>query len=169
MKFAELVFLNSIALVFTFFSKAESIQFEKRQIRMGQVKIVVEIADNDERRSRGLMFRESLPKDQGMLFLFEAEQLLSFWMKNTRIPLSIGFFDRNRVLLEVVEMEPMRSVIQKEIPQYRSRQPAQYALEMNKGWFASNHILPGVRWEWQEAEKRKVRTSTKVGYLFPFD
>ncbi|MCB0362464.1 MAG: DUF192 domain-containing protein, partial [Bdellovibrionales bacterium] len=133
-------------------------EFDRKSIRLGPVIIEVELADNDERRTYGLMNRDSLPKNQGMLFAFDTEQYLSFWMKNTRIPLSIGFFDKNRVLIEVLEMKVLKSVLEIEIPQYRSQKPALYALEMNKSWFKENNIKPGAQWNWVSEVKKKPGT-----------
>ncbi len=131
----------------------DQITFKKREMQIGSTRILVEIADNDLRRSRGLMFRKSLSEDQGMIFIFPQAQTLSFWMKNTLVPLSIGFFDQNRVLFEIKNMEPMKSVMQINWPQYTSSRLAQYALEMNLGWFEKNKIRPGVQWNWIKQEK----------------
>lgn len=118
------------------------ILFDKKKIKLGSKTIEVEVADTDPKRERGLMFREELPEDKGMLFIFDQERILSFWMKNTLIPLSIGYFDKNKKLLEIHEMTP--AVLgEREIKTYPSRLPAMYALEMPKAWFARNQIKPG--------------------------
>ena len=116
---------------------------KKRTIKVGNKKILVEVADNDRDRARGLMFRESLPKDEGMLFIFDEPEPLAFWMKNTLIPLSIGFFSKDRRLINVLEMRPM-SPLEKEPKHYRSEGLALYALEMNEGWFKKNNLGPGA-------------------------
>lgn len=121
----------------------ESVGFEKKQIRIGDRLITVEVADTDARREQGLMFRTELPDDRGMLFVFEDTRQLSFWMKNTLIPLSIGYFDRNKKLLETYEMV-LAVIGEREIKTYPSRSPAMYALEMPKGWFARHGIHPGT-------------------------
>ena len=66
----------------------------------------VEVAQTDEQRQQGLMFRESLADDSGMVFMFFEEHSGGFWMKNTRIPLSIAFFDENGIILEILDMDP---------------------------------------------------------------
>jgi uncharacterized membrane protein (UPF0127 family) len=120
--------------------------FRRSKIRLAERQITVELADTPELRERGLMFRNELPENQGMLFVFESEQRLSFWMLNTLIPLSIGYFDRNKVLLEVYEMEPMAS--RTAIPKtYPSQRPALYALEMPKGWYFRHGVKPGAKFE----------------------
>jgi len=117
--------------------------FEKRKIKIGKRVLSVEVADSMEKRAQGLMFRESLPKDHGMLFVFENEEQLAFWMKNTLIPLSIGYFDRNRKLINSMEMEPAPAT-EMNPKTYHSAKPAMYALEMTKGWFSRNKVGPGT-------------------------
>lgn len=109
------------------------------KITVGTQAITAEIADTDESRERGLMYRTSMPANEGMLFVFDRAETMAFWMKNTLIPLSIGYFDENKKLIEVYEMTPavMGEVQPKTYPSHR---PAQYALEMNKGWFAAHHV-----------------------------
>jgi len=91
----------------------------------------IEIADNQEARARGLMFRDSMPADHGMLFIFESSYVQTFWMKNTRIPLDILYFDSNYKLVSVQQrVPPCRS---DPCAQYPSTGPAQYVLELNSG------------------------------------
>lgn len=108
-------------------------------------KITVEIATTSEEKAKGLMYRKDLPKDTGMLFIFDNEQRLSFWMKNTYIPLTIGFFDSKMKLLETKDMQPhLGPVSDEKLPHYESAQIAKYALEMPLGWFAKNKIKAGA-------------------------
>ena len=117
--------------------------FKKRKIKIADHTIVVEIADTEERRAYGLMFRESIGKDAGMLFIFDDERERAFWMQNTLIPLSIGYFSRAKILNEVIDMQP--AVMGAARPKtYPSKSQAMYALEMNVGWFERKKIRPGV-------------------------
>jgi uncharacterized membrane protein (UPF0127 family) len=100
-------------------------------------KIRVEVARTEDEKARGLMFRESLGKDDGMLFVYDREEFLTFWMKNTPIPLSIAFIDRRGKIVDIQDMEPFS------LSTHASTLPAQYALEMNKGWFKRNGIGVG--------------------------
>jgi len=101
----------------------------------------VEIADNQEARARGLMFRDSMPADHGMLFIFESPYVQTFWMKNTRIPLDILYFDSNYKLVSVQErVPPCRS---DPCAQYPSTGPAQYVLELNSGMAEKLGAKPG--------------------------
>lgn len=119
------------------------VTFEKRKIKLAGRVLTVEIADTSDKRAQGLMFRESLPKDHGMLFVFESEEEMAFWMKNTLIPLSIGYFDRNKKLINSMEMEPAPAT-EMNPKTYHSAKPAMYALEMTKGWFSRNKVGAGT-------------------------
>lgn len=116
------------------------------EIQLGDKILDVEIADTVETRAKGLMFREELCEDCGMLFVYETPQVLSFWMKNTRIPLSIGFFDEKQILLQVLDMEVAKT---EPLPFYKSHKKAQYALEVNRGWFEQNGIELGEKFSFR--------------------
>jgi hypothetical protein len=111
------------------------------RIRIGGVEVDAEIADNQELRARGLMYRDSLPENHGMLFVYGTAEVRSFWMRNTRIPLDIAFIDSNNVILNIEQMEPQSD------QNYYSRGPMMYALEMRQGWFEANGVGPGDRLE----------------------
>lgn len=100
----------------------------------------VEVADRPETRQVGLMFRRSLPEDEGMLFVFEEPQVLEFWMRNTYLPLDVAFVSQSGVILNIEAMKPLD-----EGPRYRSCGPARYAIEANQGWFARRGIGPGAK------------------------
>jgi len=84
------------------------------------------------------MYRQSLARDSGMLFVFEVEDTYRFWMKNTYIPLSIAYVDRAGVISDVLEMAPLDTTTR-----YAPSRPALYALEMNSNWFTADGIKPG--------------------------
>lgn len=112
------------------------------ELGVGGRRVLVEIADDPAERSRGLMHRESLPEDQGMLFVYPEERdSLGFWMKNTLIPLDIAFVDRELRIVDIQRMEPLD-----ETTRY-SAAPAMYALEMNAGWFEKHGVRVGDRIE----------------------
>ncbi len=93
----------------------------------------LEIADTPDERSVGLMNREFLPQDAGMLFVFDGEEVLSFWMRNTLIPLDILYMDFAGVVVDIQTMIPQPGVSVGELRTYPSAAPAQYALEINAG------------------------------------
>lgn len=106
------------------------------------VEIAVEIADDADERKTGLMHRESLAENQGMLFVYERESRKTFWMKSTLIPLDILFFNEDGVLVDVQTMQPCKKDPCKI---YKSKQPAKYALEVNAGYANQNGIRPDWR------------------------
>lgn len=109
------------------------------QLIIGEHRFAVELATTPAERAKGLMFRESLPKNRGMLFVFEMQQPLSFWMQNTSIPLSIAYIDENGVIIDIIDMKPF------DLTSIPSSQPARYALEVNQGEFRRKGIRPGNR------------------------
>lgn len=92
----------------------------------------VEIAGNDAQRARGLMFRDELPQGRGMLFIHDREEPQAYWMKNTRIPLDILYFDNGRRLVSQQRDVPPCSAGDR-CPPYPSTAPARYVLEVNAG------------------------------------
>lgn len=90
-------------------------------------------------RATGLMHRESLAPNAGMLFIFDQYGRHCMWMKNTLIPLSVAFLDDQGAIVNIAHMEP-----HSEEPHCAAR-PVRYALEMNRGWFAARGIEPGAR------------------------
>ncbi len=107
----------------------------------GQIlEMTVEIANTPVRRSLGLMFRDELPEDHGMIFLFPEEIDASFWMKNTRIPLSIAFFSAEGKILKIMDMDPCT---QDPCPKYSPGVFYRGALEVNQGWFSRHGVKEG--------------------------
>jgi len=101
--------------------------------------LYVEVADDPWKHRMGLMFRDYLPENGGMLFVFPYPQRLSFWMKNTYIPLSIAYISGDWRILEIYDMEPLS-----EKP-VTSKNRVQYALEVNRGYFQKRGIKVGDR------------------------
>ncbi|KAF1691340.1 DUF192 domain-containing protein [Pseudoxanthomonas koreensis] len=103
----------------------------------------VEVADDDAERARGLMFRDAMPADHGMLFLHEREERQAYWMKNTQIPLDILYFDSERRLVSQQRDVPPCSAGDR-CPPYPSRGPARYVLELNAGQAARLGLEDGA-------------------------
>lgn len=122
-------------------------QNKTAKILINKKVLFIEIADTELLRAKGLMNKKSLQPYDGMLFVFKQPQKLSFWMKNTYLPLSIGFFDQDKKLINVEKMKPITSIMQRSLPFYLSKGLAQYALEVPLGWFKKNKIHPGVRFK----------------------
>jgi uncharacterized protein len=108
-------------------------------IHVNDIPLTVEVANNPVSRPRGLQEREKLASDAGMLFMFPEPQILKFWMKDTPIDLDIGFFDSEGRLINTATMTALDSKTQ-----HASTGLAQYALEVNQGWFARHGIAEGA-------------------------
>lgn len=111
-------------------------------VEVGGQRFSVELALDHETRARGLMYRESMPEDHGMLFVHEREEPLAYWMKNTRIPLDILYFDAQRRLVSIQRGVPTCSAGDA-CPNYPSRGPAKYVLELNAGRSDALGLKPG--------------------------
>jgi len=101
-------------------------------------KVTAEVAATIDTRTTGLMHRFSLKPDTGMLFVFREPQPLAFWMKNTFVALSIAYMDAQGRIVNIEDMAPQTE------DTHPSRGPAQFALEMKKGWFREHGIEPGA-------------------------
>ena len=110
---------------------------EYTTIAVGDKTLAVEVADTPEKRQSGLMGRGSLAADRGMLFIFEKEKKVSFWMKNTGIPLSIAYISSAGYIREIHELEPYSLEI------IRASSPVLYALEVNRNYFKEHGIRVG--------------------------
>lgn len=112
-------------------------RLETLPLVVGNERISAEIAWSNRDREEGLMHRESMPEDHGMLFIFAEEKVLTFWMKDTPLPLSIAFADASGHIVHIADMEPESRAI------VSSGVPARYALEMNRGWFERHGVYTG--------------------------
>ena len=102
-----------------------------------EVKVTAEIADTEETRNRGFMEREQIPDGTGMLFVFERDQILSFWMKNTPHPLSIAYIDSTGKIRNIDHMTPFS------MANWTSTVSVRYALEVPQGWFEKEGVVVG--------------------------
>ncbi len=124
-----------------------------KKIKIGNSILKVSIAKSATDRRKGLMNQSNLSEDTGMLFCFPKEEKLSFWMKNTRIPLSIAFISKSGKILEIKDLEPFNE------KSVSSSIPAMYALEVNKGWFENNNIKKGDQTTGLPIKSIKIRIS----------
>jgi uncharacterized membrane protein (UPF0127 family) len=111
-------------------------RFLKRLI-INHTPLSVEIAGDEELQRIGLQHRHSLEQNSGMLFVYESPRLLSFWMKDTYIPLSVAFINQDGKIVSIKHMKPHSE------DSISSDQECKYALEVNHGWFDKNHISVG--------------------------
>ena len=109
------------------------------QLTAGIHLITAEVAANDPARTRGLMFRQSLGTNQGMLFIFGNKSAHCMWMRNTLIPLSVAFIEDDGTIINIEDMQPHDEST------HCAKRPVRYALEMTQGWFAQKGIGPGAK------------------------
>ncbi len=140
----------SLFTFFIYWAHAD-VQFPTKNLIFDNgVSVKVEMAQTSEQKTQGLMNRTKLAENEGMLFVFTPPQYLSFWMKNTRLPLDIGFFNEKRELLQVLVMEPVLGPVDDhQLPRYESAQTAMYALEVQRGWFAKKKIKVKTKFRFQ--------------------
>ena len=108
-------------------------------LNFGFFRVDAEVVADQARRMQGLMNRRSMAPQQGMLFVFPEIARHCMWMRNTFIPLSVAFLDREGRIINIEDMQPHTEI------SHCAVRPARYALEMNLGWFASTGIKPGAR------------------------
>ena len=110
------------------------------QLSAGVHLIQVEVAATEEQREQGLMYREKMPVNAGMLFVFGSPATQCMWMKNTPLPLSVAFIDAGGKIVNIEDMQPHT------LDSHCSTRtvPVRYALEMNLGWFRQKNIKPGM-------------------------
>ena len=137
--FLSLIILNAglVAVAACASQKLETAVLTITRAGSTSVEITVEIARTDEEKARGLMHRKELPDGKGMIFVYDRDQEMSFWMENTVIPLSIAFIASDGRIVEIKDMRPLdRSSV-------RSSRMVRYALETPQGWFERAGVQAG--------------------------
>ncbi|HEX3059992.1 MAG TPA: DUF192 domain-containing protein [Usitatibacter sp.] len=125
-----LLFLASLPLL-------ADVTFKTSQVKVAGHPLKVELAIEEPQRLQGLMYRKTLGKEDGMLFIFDEPGYHSIWMKNTLIPLSVAFVDKDGVILNIADMEPQT------LDSHMAAGPAVYAIETNRGWYADKKVKAG--------------------------
>lgn len=134
------IFLATLGLTLSLYGfKAAAQKNSHAELSIGLYSIRAEIAATPAARTQGLMYRQFLPDDDGMLFVFEDKAFHCFWMRNTRIPLSIAFIADDGKIVNIEDMQAMTET------NHCPNQAIRYALEMNRGWFAKKGIGPNHR------------------------
>ena len=105
----------------------------------GMYQIDAQVAQTQEQRATGLMYRRQMPQHEGMLFVFEQPSVQCFWMKNTLLPLTAAFVADDGTIVNLADMKPQTT------DSHCSDKPVRYVLEMNQGWFAKKGIKPGFK------------------------
>src|SRR5262245_42498172 len=130
----------SALLALLFLSAGACAQQAAQTVRLtaGVHLITAELAANDPMRTRGLMFRESLAANHGMLFVFDSKAVHCMWMRNTLLPLSVAFLEDDGRIVNIEDMKPQTE------DSHCAGAPVRYALEMTQGWFAQRGLKPGA-------------------------
>jgi len=133
-------FLLLLLVVSTLGQETAQVALPSVTLNVAGKAVTAEVADEPDERRSGLMFRDSLAADSGMLFVMPRPERAAFWMKNTTLPLSVAYISPGGVIVEIHDLEPLD---EKPVPS--SFPNIAYALEMKQGWFAENGILAGDR------------------------
>jgi uncharacterized membrane protein (UPF0127 family) len=122
-------------------ARAEEPQTDLPRVKLsaGMYQIDAQVAQTNEQRMTGLMFRKEMPQQEGMLFVFDQPSMQCFWMKNTLLPLTAAFVADDGAIVNLVDMKPQTT------DSHCSLKPVRYVLEMNQGWFARKGIKAGAR------------------------
>lgn len=135
------IFHTATAWMFAaFFSVSHAQQiFPSTTLNIGIHMIKAEVAISDEQRAQGLMFREKMAPNEGMVFRFPETRHVCMWMKNTLLPLSVAFIDEKGRIINIEDMQPQT------LNAHCAKKPARFALEMNQGWFRQKNIRSGLQ------------------------
>ncbi|MBK5204460.1 MAG: DUF192 domain-containing protein [Polaromonas sp.] len=119
--------------------EAPQMNLQRIKLSAGMHLIDAQVALTPEQRQIGLMFRKNMPKQEGMIFVFEQATQQCFWMKNTLLPLTAAFIADDGTIVNLADMKPLTT------DSHCSAQPVRYVLEMNQGWFAKKGIKAGSK------------------------
>ena len=103
---------------------------------VGMHRLQSEVAVDPQHRAVGMMWRQSMPENRAMLFVFDVHAIHCFWMRNTLVPLSIAFLRDDGSIVNIKDMQPLKDT------QHCPEEPVRYALEVNQGWFDKRNIKP---------------------------
>jgi uncharacterized membrane protein (UPF0127 family) len=136
----KIIFYSAAGWMFAaFFSVSHAQQlFPATTLTIGIHLIKAEVAVSDEQRAQGLMFREKMAPNEGMVFRFPETRHTCMWMKNTLLPLSVAFIDEKGRIINIEDMQPQT------LNAHCAKKPARFALEMNQGWFKQKNIRSGL-------------------------
>jgi len=132
----KILVISSLLFILISCSKKEE---SKINLSINGRPLAVEIARTKAQREKGLMYRDEIGENEGMLFIFKKDQILSFWMKDTKIPLSIAFIDKKGKVIDMFDMEPYSLV------PVRSSKLCKYAIEVNRDFYRSCNLNIGDR------------------------
>lgn len=138
MRYLTSIFAAALGLATTAALSQQTQKFNSTSLTAGMYIIKAEVAANEAERQQGLMFREKMAANEGMVFIFDTPAAVCMWMKNTLLPLSVAFLDDEGKIINIEDMKP------KTTDTHCAKKQARYALEMNLGWFKQKNIKPGT-------------------------
>ena len=150
-----LLLLLSVDYSFAYSSNSNN---KCESFKIGSEEVCLEIPKNREEKRLGLMFREKLLDNHGMLFSWDKSRKYCMWMKNTLIPLGVAFIDKNFKIKQIKQMRP------KSLKSHCADTPVMYVVEMNKGWFKKNNIKLGDKLGYKLGGKLGGKLEYKFGY-----
>lgn len=138
----RILFISLIFCIFALGASCRNSNLEKKTLTLckadgTELSVKAELAVKPEDRNFGFMERKNIPDGTGMLFVFEHDQILSFWMKNTPTPLSIAFITKDGKIKDIFDMQPFSTASKTSTGYVR------YALEVPQGWYKKNGIKTG--------------------------
>lgn len=136
---AQLSCLLAVFALPAWSQNAPQLQLPRVTLSAGMHLINAQLAATPEQRTIGLMFRQEMPANEGMLFVFEQHAGQCFWMKNTLLPLTAAFVADDGTIVNLADMKPQTQ------DSHCSAQPVRYVLEMNLGWFAKRGVKAGAK------------------------
>lgn len=155
MKKNGLRLISILFLIFPLFACDEKKKYNLpvRNLVINSVEIKAELAVKEEERNYGFMNRKNIPDGTGMLFIFEKDQVLNFWMKNTPHPLSIAYIDASGTITDILDMKPFSET------SVTSSRSVRYALEVPQGFFKNTNIKQGDKVQWiQDGQLKDLRS-----------
>ncbi len=141
-----ILMFSIVGYVFIFGPDDEQLKAVSFQVNDQEVlNVTCEIASTNEERAQGLMNRDELAEDRGMLFVYDTPTEVSFWMKNTLIPLDMIFIDENGIVVNVEEADVQTGIPDSQLTHYHSDGPVKWVVEINQGLSASHGIDAGTQ------------------------
>jgi hypothetical protein len=137
-RLAHVIFAIALGSSAKYAEAQGAIRFKTIPLNVGIHVINAEVAATAAQREQGLMFREKLAPNDGMVFLFDSPSTVCMWMKNTLLPLSVAFIDEQGKIVNIEDMKPQTT------DSHCGKSRVSYALEMNQGWFQRKGIKPGT-------------------------
>jgi uncharacterized membrane protein (UPF0127 family) len=134
-----IAFCMALASASVWPQSAPQLDLPRETLKAGMHLIQAQVAATPQQRATGLMFRQDMPANEGMLFVFEQPAVQCFWMKNTLLPLTAAFVEDDGTVVNLADMQPQTEA------SHCSSKPVRFVLEMHQGWFARRAIGPGYR------------------------